>query len=136
MTQKYYCERLLPYYIDSIGQARLNMPAPWVLQEDNDPSHGTSTNGLATRLKASYWVESLQHPPQSPDLNPMEGVWNILEQRTRRRVYNSILELKEVLQEEWSKITLAEIRTRIQDMPIRCRQLVETGGDPIRTALW
>lgn len=48
MTQKYYCERLLPYYIDGVGQARLNRPAPWVLQEDNDPSHGTSTNGLAT----------------------------------------------------------------------------------------
>lgn len=28
MTQKYYCKRLLPYYIDGVGQARLNRPAP------------------------------------------------------------------------------------------------------------
>ena len=100
MTQKYYCERLLPYYIDGVSQARLNKAASWVLQEDNDPSHSTSTHGLATQLKTSCCVDSLQRPLQSPDLNPKEGVWNILKRRVRRRSYDSIPELRTVLQEE------------------------------------
>ena len=136
MTQKYYCRRLLPYYIDAIQLARLDQASDWVLQEDNDPSHGTKNYGLANRLKDSNWVGSLQHPPQSPDLNPMEGIWNILKQRVRRRTYTSLEDLKAVLQDKWNKVSLAEIRTRIQDMPRRCRLLVEKGGKPIKTELW
>jgi len=41
-----------------------------------------------------------------------------------------------VLQDEWSKITMSEIRARISDMPRRCKLLVETGGGPIKTAMW
>ena len=66
----------------------------------------------------------------------MEGVWNILKQRARRRTWRSIEELKEVLQDEWSKITIKEIRARISDMPRRCKLLVKTGGGPIKTAMW
>jgi len=66
----------------------------------------------------------------------MEGIWNILKQRVRRRVFNSIEELKEVLQDEWSKITIEEVRARISDMPRRCQDLVKTGGKAIKTAMW
>ena len=43
ITQKYYCECLLPYYIE----ARLDQACDWVLQEDNDLSHGTRNYSLA-----------------------------------------------------------------------------------------
>jgi hypothetical protein len=66
----------------------------------------------------------------------MEGIWNILKQRVRRRIWHSDEELKEVLQDEWSKITMQEVRKRISDMPNRCKSLVESGGKPIKTALW
>jgi hypothetical protein len=136
MTQKYYCERLLPIYCEAIGKARLYNAQNWLLQEDGDPSHGMKKSGLSQHLKDQYWVENLTHPPQSPDLNPMEGVWNILKQRIRRRIWNSMEELKEALQEEWSKITIEEVRARIKDMPERCELLVKTSGLPIKSALW
>ena len=66
----------------------------------------------------------------------MEGIWNILKQRVRRRIWNSLEELKEVLQDEWSKITMQEIRARILEMPGRCKSLVETSGAPIKSSLW
>ena len=77
MTQKYYCDRLLPVFINAIHKARATPKGedkPWVLQEDNDPSHGHKSNGLATRLKASNWIDTLVHPAQSPDLNPIEAI--------------------------------------------------------------
>lgn len=100
MTQKYYIERLLPIYIEAIQQARSKGTqsdgteeigeVDWLLQEDNDGSHGHGRPskakpwnpsdpydfprpGLATQLKADNWVTLLRHPPQSPDLNPIEA---------------------------------------------------------------
>ncbi len=77
MTQKYYTERLLPVYIKTMLNARLKDPKLWVLQEGNDPSHGNSSRslyGLAAKLKDDNWVPCLTYPPQSPDLNLIEGI--------------------------------------------------------------
>ena len=136
MTQKYYCERLLLVYIKAVQTARLYDSRPWILQEDGDPSHGKRKYGLAQQLKDENWINNLYHLAQSPDLNPMEGIWNILKQRLRRRVFHSKEEVKEALQEEWGKITMAEVRKRISSMPERCKELVRTGGKPIKKALW
>ena len=140
MTQKYYCERLLPGYIKAMHHLRTRYEDQpginWLFQEDGDPSHGMRAPGLARRLENSNWVMNLTHPAQSPDLNPMEAAWNILKQRYRRRTWRSIEELKEVLQDKWSKIAMEEVRARISDIPRRCKLLVETGGKSIKSAQW
>ena len=136
MTQKYYTERLLPIYIQAIKEAHDREPGPWVLQEDGDPSHGMRKEGLAQRLKALNSIVNLKHPAQSPDLNPIEAIWNIIKQRLRHRVFYSDEEVKEALQEEWSKVTMEEVRKRITEMPGRCLRLSKNGGKPIKTALW
>ena len=141
MTQKYYVERLLPVYVSAIQAARLRDPQPWILQEDNDQSHGHKppkgqTSSLAGKYKDANWVPTLVHPPQSPDLNPIEACWNILKTRIRYRVWDDIEELKRALQEEWNKITMEEVRARIAEMPARCERLTKNGGGPIKSDLW
>jgi transposase len=85
-----------------------------ILQEDNDPSHSTRSElDIAKQLKDSKWITILIQPAQSPDLNPIEAIWGILKQQTRRKRWNDLEQLKEVLQDEWSKITMQEIRARI-----------------------
>ena len=92
--------------------------------------------GLAHKLKEENWIVNLKHPAQSPDLNPIEAIWNIIKQRLRRRIFYSEEEIKEALQEEWSKVTMTEVRKRISQMPGRCSCLIRNGGKPIKTALW
>ena len=78
----------------------------------------------------------LKYPAQSPDLNPVEAVWNILKQRVRRRQWQNLKELRDVILDEWGRITIDEIRARIKEMPWRCRQVVATGGRGIKSSLW
>jgi hypothetical protein len=140
MTQKYYTETLLPVYTEALHQARLIWPngelKPWLFQEDGDPSHGKKKRGMAQVYLDSNWFPTLVHPPQSPDLNPTEGVWNILKQRIRKRSWKNIEEYKAICQDEWDKITIEEIRACIIEMPDRCKRLVKTGGAPIKSDLW
>jgi hypothetical protein len=134
MTQKYYTERLLPVYIQKIREDSRN-----ILQEDNDSSHGTrSKNNVAQLYKEVNSIKTLRHPAQSPDLNPIEGIWNILKMRVRKRYsdWRTMEELKQVILEEWDKITMDEIRARIAEMPARCRKLVSNGGERIKSKLW
>lgn len=141
MTQKYYAENLLPRYIQFVKDLEARFPnRTWILQEDGDPSHGIRTNkgkdSLCTTIRKENQINSLIHPAQSPDLNPIEGIWNILKQRVRRREWRTLEELKQILYDEWAKITIDEIRKRIDEMPIRCAELVKTGGEPIKSTLW
>ena len=109
---------------------------PWLFQEDGDPSHGKKKRGMAQVYLDSNWIPTLVHPPQSPDLNPTEGVWNILKQRIRKRSWKNIEEYKAICQDKWDKITMEEIRARIIEMPDRCKRLVKIGGAPIKSDLW
>lgn len=136
MTQKYYVERLLPIYCEAVKSMQQIDNKPWLLQEDGDPSHGMRKRGLAQEYKEKHHIQNLIHPAQSPDLNPIEGIWAIIKQRLRRKVFDSEEEMKEALQEEWDKITMQEIRDRISDMPRRCAQLIKYSGKPIRGNKW
>jgi hypothetical protein len=137
MTQEYYSKKILPHYIDAMNQDRLQDSShSYYLMEDGDPSHGFRTQGKAQDLRDANWIINLEHPSLSPDLNPCEGVWNIEKQRIRKNVWNDNDELEALAQKIWQEIPQSEIRRRIAEMPWRCRRLVETGGQAIKSDLW
>ena len=39
---------------------------------------------IATQLKNDNWIETLEHPAQSPDLNLIEAIWNLLNKRVHQ----------------------------------------------------
>jgi transposase len=88
-------------------------------------------------MKEEAGVSNLTHPSLSPDLNPMEGIWNILKQRVRRRTdWKTLPQLRKIMEEEWKKITIEEVRSRVEEMPWRCQELLRNGGQPIKTKHW
>jgi hypothetical protein len=137
MTQQFYSKEVLPHHIEHIKWLQSKRHHVVHFQEDNDPSHGTrsSKNAPAT-AKADAGLQLLHHPAQSPDLNPIEGVWNVMKQRLRGGSWKSVAEFKAAVEAQWEQISRAEIRRRISEMPMRCNELIELKGGRVRTDRW
>ena len=111
MSQEFYAREILPQYIQEIKALEERYHHRFRLQEDGDPSHGNkSTDNPCQRLKRAADLQILIHPTQSPDLNPIEACWQIMKQRLRGRTWKTVEEFKAAIQQEWDRITIAQIR--------------------------
>ncbi len=62
---------------------------------------------------------------QSPDLIPIENLWDELDHRVHERSISSIPELRERLQEEWAKMSLEYTQKLISSMPKHMQAVVD-----------
>ena len=102
-----------------------------LFQQDNAPCH--------TAKKVMRWFEEekvrrLPWPAQSPDLNPIEPLWDELERRVRARnpMPANLSELKVALQEEWVKIPQPVYQKLIESMWNRVDEVIRAKGNPTR----
>lgn len=108
-------------YIDEILRPHLRQSAEkmgildsFKYYEDNDPKH----KARDTQEWLLYNVPKILHPPpQSPDLNPIENLWDELDHRVHTTPVSNQKELRNRLQEEWSKISGETLRKYITNMP-------------------
>lgn len=150
MRAAYYVKKILPVYKEAFqhlqtqsNQLRRHLPREqrynWYIVEDSDPSHGNkNANSLPSIYRREHGMPLLGHPPNSCDLNAIEGVFNILKERVKERLYgcSTIQHVEDLLQEEWSRITQDEIQARIMEMPWRCGEVAKDGTKRIKSVLW
>ena len=79
----------------------------------------------------NHGVSSLDFPPYSPDLNPIENLWQHLEKRVEERLPNEFWELQDVIAEEWTKTPRDFLIKLVHSMPKRCKAVIAAGGDHI-----
>ena len=101
-----------------------------IFQQDNAPVH---TAKDAKDVLAANGVKSLPWPAYSPDLNPIENLWSIMETNLRsRNPPASLKELREALRTEWNSISQEVLRNLIESMPRRVKAVIEAKGGPTR----
>lgn len=103
----------------------------FIFQEDNAPIH---TSRRSTEWKTRNNLTSLPWPAQSPDLNPIEHLWDVLERKIRARnpLPTSKEGLWQVLQEEWLQIGNDVIQSLADSMPRRVAAVIKSKGYPTK----
>ena len=66
----------------------------------------------------------IQTPPESPDLNPIEHLWDELDRRIRTSPITSFVELKGRLVEEWNDISCNYTKKVVSCMPQRLNAIL------------
>ncbi|GFT46618.1 transposable element Tcb2 transposase [Trichonephila clavipes] len=111
-----YCnEILLPY----VRLFRGAMGLQFLFMDDNAPCHCTVA---AEQLLESEDIERMDWLARSPDINPIEHVWDFLGRRLAARTLLpvTIRELRLALQDEWAAIPQQLIDNLILSMGRRC----------------
>lgn len=100
----------------------------YIFQQDNAPIHTAGTIKSYLRNKN---VTVMEWPPQSPDLNPIENLWFILDNNLKKRNPANEDELFRMLNDAWKKISSDTIDNLMNSMRNRCRLVIENRGMPI-----
>ncbi|GFT04719.1 transposable element Tcb1 transposase [Trichonephila clavipes] len=106
------------------------MGLQFLFMDDNAPCHRTVA---AEQLLESEDFERMDWPARSPDLNPIEHVWDFLGRRLAARTLPpvTIRELRLALQYEWAAMPQQLIDTLILSMGRRCETCLAVRGDHI-----
>jgi hypothetical protein len=77
-------------------------------------------------------VNLLPWPPRSPDLSPIEHVWDMIGQRLKNlaRRPQTIQQLRHEIQVTWDALPQGEIDNLIRSMPRRVAECVNLQGGP------
>ena len=72
----------------------------------------------------------MEWPARSPDLNPIEHAWDMLQTAVSSRPVQpaSVQELRQALLEEWDQIPQYKTRRLISSMQRRCQAVIEARG--------
>jgi transposase len=97
------------------------------VMEDGATTHRSAA---AKNFCTTHHIDSLPHPAQSPDLNPIEHVWKELKTRVNERLVHprDLDELWTLLQEEWGKIGVNVINDLVSSMPDRVEAVYRAKG--------
>jgi hypothetical protein len=122
-----------PFYV-SILQSQL-LPAArslygrdWRLQQDNDPKH---TSRVAKQFLTENGVDVVDWPSNSPDLNPIENIWQVIKNKVEKRMPWDANELTQFLTEEWEAIPQETVNNMVMSMEKRCDLVLQHNGDRI-----
>ena len=76
-------------------------------------------------------IDRIAWPSNSPDMNPIENVWNILKNRLGKLGSSNLTELEKHIKTEWSNLPRNLIETLVSSMSNRIKQVIERKGNSV-----
>ena len=123
MDRFYYRQILEENLLVSIQQ--LGLGTNFIFMYDNDPKH---TSALAKDWLRNNGLQVMQWPSSSPDLNPIEHLCNVLEDRVKKYHSKNQIELALHLMEEWNKTELSVLEKLVDSVSSRLNERIKLKG--------
>ncbi len=116
LNSEQYCEILLDVMIP-FAESAYN--GEWHFQQDNASMH---VSNYTNEFFMENVVSVLDWPACSPDLNPIENLWNILVRAVYRdfRQFDTLEDLKEAIKNAWDNIDTSVLKKLADSLPRRC----------------
>lgn len=124
---RYRDEIVIPHVLPFLQRQGRNM----TFQQDNARPHVAR---VVTGFLAQQNVSVLPWPAVSPDLSPIEHVWDEMKRRLRQRRNQPLTldQLAQTLVNIWNTIPQAVIANLVASMPRRCRACLNANGGHTR----
>ena len=127
MTGEVYRDILDKNLLKSVK--KMGMNTQWIFQQDNDPKH---TAAIVKNWLDRKRVRRLNWPSFSPDLNPIEHLWDEVERRMKKEQPKNQRELKECLLKVWQSIEITVLKKLVDSVPNRLNEVIRMKGFPTR----
>jgi transposase len=127
INKERYCKRIVP-----LVHGWLRFHPDLSFMQDGAPGHSAeyTINDLRERgIYLIFW------PPFSPDLNPIEAVWNRIKDYIehhypdlpagKQRTYD---QLRQIVQEAWNAVSDQTLSSLIESMKERCEAVIAAEG--------
>ena len=97
----------------------------WTFVHDGAPAHRAK---MTKKWLEEQKVRSLGWPANSPDLNIIETIWNMVKQEIKRREPKSADEIWQAAKETWDNVSLEEVRRQFSGWGRRLSAVVKNQG--------
>jgi len=114
-------------YIQTLQQFLLtpNLPVNWKLQDDNATPHRAH---IVRDFKNASGIRSLTWPSKSPDLNPIEHIWDVMGREIQKEPEPNLQQLAQRLVVLWNLIPQVTITNLVRSMNRRIAAVITARG--------
>ena len=89
--------------------------------QDGAPGHAAGDTSIELQERG---IQVIHWPAFSPDLNPIESVWHIM----NNYLQDNFDRLRAAVKRAWDIFGQEEFRELIESMPARCQAVIEANG--------
>ena len=127
MTGEMYRRILENNLLDSVKM--LSLTNEWIFQHDTDSKHRAA---IVTSWLDGNKINHINWRSFSPDLNPIEHLWNEIERRMKKTSPRNVTELNEYLTRIWKSIESRVCKKLVYSVSNRLHEVLQMKGYPTR----
>lgn len=122
-------------YVDILKQnllqsaIKFGIESEFVFQQDNDPKHKSK---VATKNFEENKICVLPWPANSPDLNPIEHLWDEIDRKVPSSSRKNKTMFKAAIEDAWNNIPLEFLQKLVNSVPTRLESVWKASGGHTR----